>query len=231
MTKRSKPLHRDETYFTGMMKSSAYNLDSTVISYYFPLSQCIEGLKVLVQSLFGTTFHSIPLALGESWHEDVLKMYYVRDYRFLRTFTKHYLTGEVILEEVVESMKGARNMFTATELQRQIMYAIIDQTLFGELSSSRDTISVVEDLRKFTSLKHVEGTHWHTRFNHLINFGAGYYSYIYAKCLAATIWVDVCAKDPLSLTIGTTLRVKLLHHGGEKEPSTLLKDLVGSDDF
>ncbi|KAF6167498.1 hypothetical protein GIB67_031699 [Kingdonia uniflora] len=57
-----------------MMKSSAYNLDSTVISYYFPLSQCIEGLKVLVQSLFGATFHSIPLAPGESWHEDVLKM-------------------------------------------------------------------------------------------------------------------------------------------------------------
>ncbi|KAF6169227.1 hypothetical protein GIB67_013657 [Kingdonia uniflora] len=112
------------------------------------------------------------------------------------------------------------------------MYAIIDQTLFGELSSSRDTILVVEDLRKFTRWKHVEGTHWHTRFNHLINFGAGYYNYIYAKCLAATtIWADVCANDPLSLTIGTTLRAKLLQHRGAKEASTLLKDLVGIDDF
>ncbi|KAF6140665.1 hypothetical protein GIB67_013958 [Kingdonia uniflora] len=225
----SKPLLRDETYFTGMMKSSAYNLDSTVISYYFPLSQCIERLKVLVQSLFGATFHSFPLAPGESWHVDVLKMYYAWDYRFLRKFAKHYLTGEVIPKEVVESMKGARNMFTATELQRQIMYAIINQTLFGELSSSRDTISVVEDLRKFNSWKHVEGTHWHTRFNHLINYGVGYYSYIYAKCLAAIIWADVCAKDPLSLATGTTLRAKLLQHGGAKEASTLLKDLVGSD--
>ncbi|KAF6135058.1 hypothetical protein GIB67_014107, partial [Kingdonia uniflora] len=64
----------DETYFTGMMKSSAYNLDSTVISYYFPLSQCNEGLKVLVQSLFGVTFHSIPHTPDESWHEDMLNM-------------------------------------------------------------------------------------------------------------------------------------------------------------
>ncbi|KAF6152999.1 hypothetical protein GIB67_021604 [Kingdonia uniflora] len=111
------------------------------------------------------------------------------------------------------------------------MYAMIDQTLFGELSSSRDTISVVEDLRKFISWKHVEGTNWHTRFNHLINYGAGYYSYIYAKCLAATIWADVCAKDPLSLATETTLRAKLLQHGGAKEASTLLKDLVGSDDI
>jgi hypothetical protein len=45
-----------------------------VVASYFPLIQCIEGLKVLVESLFGATFHSIPLAPGESWHEDVLKL-------------------------------------------------------------------------------------------------------------------------------------------------------------
>lgn len=45
-----------------------------VVASYFPLIQCIEGLKVLVKSLFGATFHSIPLAPGESWHEDVLKL-------------------------------------------------------------------------------------------------------------------------------------------------------------
>jgi intermediate peptidase len=37
-----------------------------------------------------------------------------------------------------------------------------------------DTISTVADLRrKHTSWKCVEGTHWHTRFTHLINYGAG----------------------------------------------------------
>lgn len=45
-----------------------------VVSSYFPLSQCIEGLKVLVESLFGVTFNRIPLAPGESWHPDVMKM-------------------------------------------------------------------------------------------------------------------------------------------------------------
>ena len=45
-----------------------------VVASYFPLPQCIEGLKVMVESLFGATFHSIPLAPGESWHEDVLKL-------------------------------------------------------------------------------------------------------------------------------------------------------------
>ncbi|KAI8023048.1 Myosin-1 [Camellia lanceoleosa] len=56
------------------MKSSAYSLDSLVVASYFPLTQCIEGLKVLVELLFGVTFCSIPLAPRESWHTNVLKM-------------------------------------------------------------------------------------------------------------------------------------------------------------
>lgn len=45
-----------------------------VIASYFPLRQCIEGLKILVESLFGVTFHGVPLAPGESWHPDVMKI-------------------------------------------------------------------------------------------------------------------------------------------------------------
>ncbi|XP_041007330.1 mitochondrial intermediate peptidase, mitochondrial isoform X1 [Juglans microcarpa x Juglans regia] len=330
----------DEAYYTSLMKSSTYTLDSSVVASYFPLPQCIEGLKVLVESLFGATFRSIPLAPGESWHEDVLKLslyhpeegdlghlyldlysrkgkypgcahfaikggrriseseyqlpvvalvcnfsgscnpstvrlnhwevetlfhefghalhsllsrtdyqhfsgtrvvldlaetpsnlfeYFAWDYRVLRTFARHYSTGEIIPEKLVESMQGARKMFAATELQRQIFYALIDQTLFGEQPASpTDTSSVVADLkRQYTSWKHVEGTHWQTRFNHLLNYGAGYYSYLYAKCFAATIWQKLCQEDPLSLTTGTALRTRLLQHGGAREPASLLKGLVG----
>ncbi|XXG75946.1 hypothetical protein AAC387_Pa08g0408 [Persea americana] len=330
----------DEAYFTGMMKSSVFNLDSSVVASYFPLSQCIEGLRVLVESLFGATFRSTPLAPGESWHPDVIKMslhhpeegnlgylyldlysrkgkypgcahfaikggrqlsetkyqlpvvalvcnfsaspgsstarlnhgdvetlfhefghalhsllsrteyqhfsgtrmvldlaetpanlfeYCVWDYRVLRMFASHYSTGEVIPEKLVESMNGARRMFAATELQRQILYSLIDQTLFGEQPSTpMDTVSVVADLRRqHTCWNHVEGTHWHTRFSHLINYGAGYYSYLYARCFAATIWQESFVENPLSFTTGSALRSKFLQHGGAKDPADLLKDFVG----
>ncbi|XP_058205215.1 mitochondrial intermediate peptidase, mitochondrial [Rhododendron vialii] len=330
----------DEAYFTGLMKSSAYDLDSLVVASYFPLPQCIEGLKVLVKLLFGVTFQSVPLAPGESWHPDVLKMslyhpeegdlgylyldlnsrtgkypgcahfaikggrhisdseyqlpvvalvcnfagsrnsvtvrlnhwevetlfhefghalhsllsrtdyqhfsgtrvaidlaetpsnlfeYFAWDYRVLKTFARHYSTGEIIPEKLVESMRGAKKMFAATELQRQVFYAIMDQTLFGEQPSSPiDTIATVADLkRQHTSWKHVEGTHWHTRFNHLLNYGAGYYSYLYAKCFAATIWHKMFKDDPLSPAKGSAFRRRFLQHGGAKDPAFLLKDLVG----
>lgn len=50
----------------------------------------------------------------------VLHRYYAWDYRVLRRFAKHYSTGEVIPEELVKSLQGARDMFAATELQRQV---------------------------------------------------------------------------------------------------------------
>ncbi|EXB89501.1 Mitochondrial intermediate peptidase [Morus notabilis] len=330
----------DETYYTAIMKSSAYNFDSSVVASYFPLPQCIEGLKVLVESLFGATFCSVPLAPGESWHPDVIKMllhhpeegdlgylyldlqsrkgkypgcahfslkggrqvsetdyqlpvvalvcnfsgshdqlnvrlkpweletlfhefghalhsllsrtdyqqfsgtrvaldlaetpsnlfeYYACDYRVLKTFARHYSTGEVIPQKLVDSLEGARNMFSATELQRQIFYAMIDQTIFGEQPSPpRDTSSIVADLKtQYTSWRHVEGTHWHVRFSHLLNYGAGYYGYLYSKCFAASIWQKVCKEDPLSLSTGEALRTKFLQHGGAREPADLLKGLVG----
>ncbi|XP_070053241.1 mitochondrial intermediate peptidase, mitochondrial isoform X2 [Nicotiana tomentosiformis] len=289
----------DEAYFTWLMKSATYKLDSSIIASYFPLPQCIEGLKILVESLFGVTFHRVPLAPGESWHPDVLKIVlhhpteanlgylyldlksrkgkhpicahfairggrrvseteyqlpeyqhfsgtrvvldfaetpsnlfesYAWDCRVLKTFAKHYSTGDVIPKELVESMVGAKKMFAATELQRQIFYALVDQTLFGEQTSTgRDTMAIVADLkRQHTSWTHVEGTHWHTRFSHLTNYGAGYYSYLYAKCFATTIWQRICQEDPLSLDTGLALRTKFLQHGGAKDPADILNDLVGS---
>ncbi|KAL6873710.1 hypothetical protein ACP4OV_013792 [Aristida adscensionis] len=329
----------DEDYFIGMMKSSVHNLDASVVAKYFPLSQCLKGLNVLVESLFGATFHQIPLKDGESWHPDVIKLslhhpdegdlgfmyldlytrkgkypgcahfavqggrrlsdssyqlpiiallcnfssskgitprlshgdvetlfhefghalhsllsrteyqhfsgtrvaidvaetpsnlfeFYAWDYRVLKTFALDETTGDAIPEKLVKALNASRNMFPATELQRQIFYSIMDLTLFGEQASKpMDTISIVADLkRKHTSWKYAEGTHWHTRFTHLINYGSGYYSYLYARCFATTIWQEVCQEDPLSRSAGSAVRDKFLRYGGSKDPSSLLKDLAG----
>lgn len=57
---------------------------------------------------------------------------------------------------------------------------------------------------------------------------AGYYSYLYAKCFAATIWKNIFEEDPLSEAAGSALRSKFLEHGGAKDPAIILKDLVGN---
>lgn len=54
----------------------------------------------------------------------LLVRHYAWDYRVLRTFARHCTTGEVIPEKLVEAMNSARNMFAATEMQRQVQVDI-----------------------------------------------------------------------------------------------------------
>lgn len=51
--------------------------------------------------------------------------YYAWDYRVLKTFAKHYSTGDEIPQKLVESMLGAKNMFAATDLQRQVFFHFV----------------------------------------------------------------------------------------------------------
>ena len=52
---------------------------------------------------------------------------------------------------------------------------MIDQAYFAEQPlMAEDTTSVIASLKhKHSSWKHVDGTHWQTRFNHLVTYGAG----------------------------------------------------------
>lgn len=74
-----------------------------VVASYFPLSQCIEGLKVLVESLFGATFRSIPLTPGESWHPDVIKMslHHPEEVCWLLDSTKHYCQLIMMVDKLI----------------------------------------------------------------------------------------------------------------------------------
>jgi intermediate peptidase len=76
-------------------------------------------------------------------------------------------------------------------------------------------------------LPYVKKSNWHLRFNHLVGYGAKYYSYLVSKAIAARIWADCFEKDPLSSNAGESYRKKLLQLGGEKKPDELIQDLIG----
>lgn len=58
------------------------------------------------------------------------RRYYAWDYRVLRTFARDETTGDPIPEKLVQAMNGARNMFAATELQRQVYCSLPFLILF-----------------------------------------------------------------------------------------------------
>ena len=87
------------------------------------------------------------------------------------------------------ALRASKAAFAGVDTQIQILYSLVDQRLFGPqpLPGGHDPLSsefLGAVQRQVTSLPHAEGSLWHARFGHLTGYGAGYYGYLYDRCVA-----------------------------------------------
>ena len=131
-----------------------------------------------------------------------LMEYFVWDWRVLREFATHYATKEPVPRDLVEAHRASKYMFAGLDTQLQVLYARFDQQVFGPPpadGSPVDSTAILRELQNaHTAIPYVEDTYWHARFGHAVGYGAGYYSYLYARVFAAHIWERCFAEDPLN---------------------------------
>mmetsp|Transcript_19214 Transcript_19214/g.24734 ORF Transcript_19214/g.24734 Transcript_19214/m.24734 type:complete len:733 (+) Transcript_19214:91-2289(+) len=159
---------------------------------------------------------------------------YVWDPNFLKILAVNTRTGEPISDELITKLEQSRNQLQAVERRTQILYAMFDQQLFGMPMGSEETMfsrnastDIFANLHKSMGIPFAEGTHWHSRFGHLVSYGAGYYSYLYAQEFAKSIWDQKLKGKSLNKDSGREIWHKFLIHGGAKDPQLMLQDLLG----
>ena len=152
---------------------------------------------------------------------------FVWDPTFLNFIGKHYSTGEHISEGAVSSLISSRNAFRALEVQTQIVYSRFDQEIFGPRAGHASTTDIFARLHKEHAVPYATGTHWHSRFGHLVTYGSGYYGYLFSQVFAADIWRTCFSTNPLSSTEGKMLWKELLRHGGARDPNVMLSTVLG----
>jgi intermediate peptidase len=334
----------DLPYYMGMLKAKHFQIDSRIISSYFPLEHCIEGLHLICEKLFGVQLKQVSMGKYEAWHSDVKKLvvlnhkkeilghiyfdlyprshkynhaahftircgkkngpnkyqtpivalvcnftkpaphtpsllnhsevetlfhefghamhsllsrtefqhlsgtraqldfvetpshlfeYFTWDYRVVKEFALHHKTKEPIPEEMMINLKKSKHMFAAMDTQTQCLYSLLDLKVFGSQPLECDPPTTTETLKvlqgQHTLIPHTPNTYWHTRFGHLIGYGAGYYSYLYARVFASNIWNACFHEDPLSREAGKKIFQEMLIHGGAKDPQVMLRDLLGEE--
>ena len=73
-------------------------------------------------------------------------------------FAKHFQTQEPMPENLLHKLCASKNIFSASELQNQVFYSMLDQVYHsGKLTKS--TIEILEDVQKeYYGLPYVKNT-------------------------------------------------------------------------
>ncbi|KAG7163158.1 Mitochondrial intermediate peptidase-like [Homarus americanus] len=162
----------------------------------------------------------------------ILMEFFAMDPRVLSTFARHYKTGEVIPQKLLERLVASKSVFVASEMQLQTFYSLLDQRYHGEerWSLATTTTNILEEVQnKYYGLPYVQNTAWQLRFGHLVGYGAKYYAYLVSRAVASWIWQKYFSEDPFSREKGEKYRTEVLSHGGGKPPRAMVGEFLGRE--
>lgn len=152
---------------------------------------------------------------------------------FLKTFAKHYKTGEVLPDEKIEKIEQSKNFMEGYQTLRQLGFGLLDMNYHTKVNElEHESVKEFED--KYTKAIALYPTNPETAmspsFSHIFQGGysAGYYSYKWAEVLDADAFQYFKENGIFNPEIASKYKV-LLSSGGTKDPMELYKAFRGSE--
>lgn len=190
-----------------------------------------------LHGIFADTKYSSMSGTNVYWDFVELPSQFMENYAvekaFLRTFACHYMTGELIPDELIERIIKSRNFNAAYACMRQVSFGLLDMayyTLQEEFSS---------DIQKFEKkawhkarlLPDPEDTCMTVQFGHIMSGGyaAGYYSYKWAEVLDADAFALFVKNGIFDRDTAEKFRNCILSKGGTEHPMVLYKKFRGKE--
>ena len=178
------------------------------------------------QSLSGTNVYWDFVEMPSQFMEN-----FATQKEFLHTFARHYQTGELIPEELVQKVIDSQNFNVAYACLRQLSFGLLDMAWYTRNTPFEgDVISYEREAWKRTQLlPQVDGTCMSVQFSHIFagGYAAGYYSYKWAEVLDADAFALFKEKGIFNQEVATSLRENVLSRGGTEHPMTLYKRFRG----
>lgn len=142
--------------------------------------------NTVYESLSGTNVHWDFVELPSQFMEN-----YAIEKEFLKTFARHYETGEELTDELIQRIVDSRNFNVAYACLRQVSFGLLDMAYYTRKELLPENVNIKElehEAWKCTQLLPVlPECCMSTTFGHIMTGGysAGYYSYKWAEVLDA----------------------------------------------
>ncbi len=150
---------------------------------------------------------------------------------FLKTFAKHYTTGEVLPDEKIQKISDSKNFMEGYQTLRQLGFGLLDMAYHSNADKVGDIKTFETEETQATNLYPSNPeTAMSTSFSHIFQGGysAGYYSYKWAEVLDADAFQYFKENGIFNREIAAKYKV-LLSSGGTKDPMELYKNFRGSE--
>lgn len=180
------------------------------------------------ESLSGTNvywdFVELPSQVLENW---------CYEKECLDLFAKHYETGELIPQELIDKIKASANFNAGLQTVRQISLGMLDMNWHTEKGQqAKDVKSFEEESNAPTAmLPSISTSTTSCQFSHIFQGGysSGYYSYKWAEVLDADAFEYFKEKGIFNKEVADLFKENILSAGGSEHPMTLYKKFRGQE--
>ena len=166
-------------------------------------------------------FVEVPSQMLEEFFEDP---------ELVRTFARHYQTGEPIPHDVFARMVRASAHGRALATLTQVMYATYSMETHDKPVADLDLDALLRvGYDRFSRYEFVDGNRMYSAFTHLVGYTSNYYTYLYDKVMALEFFEQF---DPSNLIEGPTAlryRREVLEPGGSKPARDLVHAFLGRE--
>ncbi|MGV0754842.1 M3 family metallopeptidase [Empedobacter brevis] len=198
-----------------------------VTTLFHEFGHALHGMlpNTTYESLSGTNVYWDFVELPSQFYEN-----FCYEPEALKLFAKHYRTGEIIPQQLIEKVKVSSSFMEGYQTVRQLSFGLLDMAYHGnDLIEIEDLQAFEKETFKQTELyPEVDKTMMSTSFSHIFQGGysSGYYSYKWAEVLDADAFsffqeTGIFNKDTANKFY------KLLSSGGTIEPMKLYEEFRG----
>ena len=201
-----------------------------VTTFFHEFGHALHGLlsNVTYRSLAGTSvprdFVELPSQIMENWaaEPEVLKMY-----------AKHYKTGAVIPEVLVQKLKKAGAFdqgFTTTEYLAAALLDLEYHSQTKDITVDANTFEKAA-MKKIGLIESIIPRYRSTYFSHIFSGGysSGYYSYIWSGVLDTDAFEAFKTTSLFNPEKAKSFRKNVLEKGGTEDPMVLYKRFRGAE--
>jgi thimet oligopeptidase len=168
-------------------------------------------------------FVEAPSQLFENW---------VWEKESLRLFARHYRTGEVIPDSLLERMLAAKNMSAGGDMAFQVFLGLEDMTLYDrwDPNGPETVLDVARRLhREILNWNETPNTARIASFGHLNGYAASYYGYAWSEVFAQDMFSVFQEEGILNPETGRRFRTVVLAPGGSQEAMDLIRTFLGRE--